>query len=478
MYKIKHDSNGDVTLYRARLVAQGFTQHPGEDFFETFAPVAKIESIRMLLAIAAILDWEIHVIDVDSAFLNSKMPQDQTVYLSQPPGYIVEGKEDFVWKLGKALYGLKQSGHLWYQKLRSILELIGFHACKSDPCVFICSSPSATSIISSHVDDLGLYCDSVAEVVLLKSQIRKHVSIKDLGEIQSILGIEVIRDCKACTISLSHHRYIDEIVAHFGQSQAKDVHSPMEMGTHLNLSQCPSTSQEIADMRLKPYQAAVGALNHAAVMTRPDISKAVQTVAQFSSNPGKHHWDAVIRIIRYLRTTRNLVLTLGGKSAAIQLLGYCDADYANSPDHGHSISGYAMVLGNGCFSWSSKKQTATALSTGEAEYYATTHAGREVLWLRQLLAEIGFAPSMGTTLCIDNTSSICMIETPDQVTNCTKHISIAYHWIHEEVQKQTIIPEYVPSDQNISDIFTKGFHAPRHKELVHALGMNLRADAS
>jgi len=184
-----------------------------------------------------------------------------------------------------------------------ILEQIGFHTCKSDPCVFIHSSQSATSIISSHVDDLGLYCDSVVEVQLLKSQICKHVSIKDLGEIQSILGIEVIHDRKAHTISLSHHRYIDEIVARFNQSQVNDVHSPMEMGTHLNLGQFPSTPQEIADMRLKPYQAAVGALNHAAVMTHPDISKAVQTVAQFSSNLGKYHWDGVIRIIQYLRPT-------------------------------------------------------------------------------------------------------------------------------------------------------------------------------
>src|SRR6202521_650990 len=220
VYKIKRNSGGDISLYRARLVAQGFTQRPGEDFFETFAPVAKIESIRMLLAIAAILDWEIHVIDVDSAFLNSKIPEDQTVYLSQPPGYIAEGKEDFVVKLGKALYGLKQSGHLWYQKLKGILELIGFHACKSDPCVFIQSSSAATSIISSHVDDLGLYCSSKGEVKLLKSQIRKYVSIKDLGEIQSILGIEVIRDQQARTISLSHRRYIDEIVNRFGQTDA------------------------------------------------------------------------------------------------------------------------------------------------------------------------------------------------------------------------------------------------------------------
>jgi hypothetical protein len=203
-------------------------------------------------------------------------------------------------------------------------------------------------------------------VKLLKSQIRKHIFIKDLGEIQSILGIEVICDRQAHTISLSHCCYIDEIVNCFGQTDAKDVRSPIKMGTCLTQAQCPSTPEEITLMCSKPYQAAVGSLNHAAVMTHPDISKVVQIVAQFASNPGKHHWDAVIHIIRYLKTTRNWVLTLGVKSAPMELIGYCDADHANSPDHGRSISGYAMVLGKGYFSWSSKKQTATALSTGEA----------------------------------------------------------------------------------------------------------------
>ena len=121
---------------------------------------------------------------------------------------------------------------------------------------------------------------------------------QDLGEMQSTLGIEVIHDRKAHTVSFSHHCYIDEVVTRFCQTSVKDVRSPIEMGTCLNLSQCPSTPDEISQMCLKPYQAAVGSLNHAAVMTHPDIAKAVQTVAQFSSNPGKHHWDAVICIIR------------------------------------------------------------------------------------------------------------------------------------------------------------------------------------
>lgn len=478
VYKIKRDADGNITTYRARLVAQGFTQKPGVDFLETYAPVAKIESIRLLLALAATLDWEIHVIDVDSAFLNSDMPEDQTAYLKQPPGHEAKGKEDWVWFLSKALYGLRQSGHLWYQKLKGILVKIGFKPCKADPCVFVRIRGNAISIISSHVDDLGMYCNSKAEVTLVKSEIRKYVSIKDLGEISTILGIEVIRNRSARTISLSHRRYIDEIVKEYGQESAKSVSSPIAMEARLTTADSPKTPAELADMRNVPYQNAVGSLNHAAVMTRPDISKAVQTVAQFSSNPGRKHWSAVTRIIRYLKHTRDWVLTLGGKQSHVNVIGYCDADYANSPDHGRSISGYAMMFGSGCFSWSAKKQTATALSTGEAEYYATTHAGREVLWLRQLLTEIGFGPSQGTTLRIDNTSSIRMIDTPDQVSNRTKHIKVNYHWIREEVaERGTIVPEYIPSSQNISDIFTKGFHAPKHKELSRMLGMVPRTDA-
>ena len=123
----------------------------------------------------------------------------------------------------KALYGLKQTGHLWYQKLKGILEQIGFLTCKSHPCVFIRTSSATTSIISLHVDDLGLYCSFKEEVKLLKLQIHKHVSIKDLGEIQSILGIEVICDWKAHILTFSHCRYIDEVVTRFGQTGAKDV---------------------------------------------------------------------------------------------------------------------------------------------------------------------------------------------------------------------------------------------------------------
>ncbi len=217
-------------------------------------------------------------------------------------------------------------------------------------------------------------------------------------------------------------------------------------------------------------------------MTHPDLAFPTHKVAQFMQNPGKAHWHAVQRIIRYAYTTRNNVLTLGGaspKPGVSPLYAYCNADFANEKDHACSVSGYALFYGNqGAFAWSAKKQTATALSTGEAEYYSGTHGGREVLWIHQFLCEIGFKESAPTPLKIDSTSAIHTIETPDQVSNRTKHINVAYHWIHEAVKAKIMQPEYVPIEDNVADICTKSLMRPKYETFSQMLGMRPRQDAS
>lgn len=480
VYRIKRDEAGRITRYKARLVARGFTQKPGVDFDETFAPVARIESIRLLCAIAAALDWEIHVIDVDSAFLNSEMPDEQPAYVKQPAGFEAKGREHLVWLLLKALYGLKQSGYLWYKKLKSILIEIGFVVCLADPCVFVRRRKTGICIIASHVDDLGLYVSSLNELKRLKDEFGAHVSFKDQGEIRHILGIEVIRDRAAHTISLSHRRYIDSMIKTYGLESANPVTTPEQTGLRLSRRHCPTTDEETREMRNVPYQNAVGALNHCAVMTRPDIAHAVQQVAQFAADPGRLHWTAVKRVLRYLKGTRELALTLGGQfdGDTITPHAFSDADFANSPDNGRSVSGYAVMLGAGIFSWSAKKQTATALSTGEAEYYAATHVGREILWLRHLLAELGFTQTNPTTLHIDNTAAIRILTTPDETSTRTRHIRLSYFWIKDEIVRKQITPQHVTSAENTADIFTKGLPTATHGHLVRSLGLLLRTDAS
>ena len=224
-----------------------------------------------------------------------------------------------------------------------------------------------------------------------------------------------------------------------------------------------------------PYQHAVGSIMHTAVYCRPDVAKAVQAVSQYNSDPGAAHWEATKRIIQYLNTTRDYVLVLGGDDD-MKITAYSDSDWANSKDHARSISGYAVYFGSSLFAWSAKKQTSTALSTGEAELYAGTHVGREIMWMRSLLFELGLHTPGPTTLLIDNTSTIRMIKNGDEVSPRTKHIHIAYWWIREAVAKRCITLSYVPTEENVADLFTKALAVPRHKKLVKMLGMAPRTD--
>jgi len=159
------------------------------------------------------------------------------------------------------------------------------------------------------------------------------------------------------------------------------------------------------------------------------------------------------------------------------MIGYCDSDFANSTDHAHSILGYSVFIGGGCFSWASKKQTATAFSSGEAEYYATCGIGREIVWLRQLSSEIGFGFSEPTSTFSDSNVAMAIIQNPYRVTNRTKHINIQYHWIREAVRKKVIAFSRVDTEENVADIFTKGLPRPRHEMLSRMLGVHPGNDA-
>lgn len=456
VFAVKRNANNpeDIEAFRARLVAQGFTQIPGIDFFNTHAPTARIESIRGIATVAAIKDWEIHVVDVKSAYLNSEIPDDQPAYVKQPPGFAVKGKEDWVWKLNKALYGLKQSGYLWYEKLKGVLVSLKFQVCTSDPCVFFRHSSSGILIIATHVDDLALFGTSSLEISKFKSEFKAHFDISDKGEISQFLGMTVTRDRSAHTISFSQRSYILSVVSRFRLDNATPVRTPMEM-VILSKADCPADgSEEMKDMRSVPYAEAVGSLMHPAIMTRPDITRSVQQVAQFMQNPGCTHWKAVQRIIHYLKGTSDFVLVLGG-TESLAFCAFTDSNFVECPsDHGRSVSGAILSFGLGCFSWFTRKQTAVATSTGEAEYYAAGSCGREVIWFRQLLQQLGFMQSAPTTMFVDSTSALKNLNSP-QITNANKHIKIHRHWIRAAIKEGDIVTDYVPSKDNFTGIFTK-----------------------
>lgn len=348
-----------------------------------------------------------------------------------------------------------------------------------DPCIFICHKNSNTTFISSHVNDLGLFCNSKKEIATVQSKFLQHIKIKDSGEIKTILWIEVTHDCEKCTISLSHQQYIINMVTEYNQTNSKPIYMPMEEGTYLSQVEfCLKNLKRSVLCAPFPTRTSLATLNHTAVMTWPDISKVVQPVAQFSSNPGMRHWNTALCIVKYLNTMKDWVLNLGSKleSKIPTFIAYSDVNHANHPDHGWSISGYGILnvtcngIG-GVHAWCSRKQTSTALSTHEAEYISSVNTSHKVVWQHKLYSELGFVQRAWIHFFTNNNSALKTINSPDQVTNCTKHIHYNYHWIKEVACKHVILLEHVPSELSAADIFTKAFHAPWHKEFCRMLGM-------
>ncbi len=287
----KKDAAGNVVRYKARLVAQGFSQVPGVDYFNTFAPVARLASIRTVLAFAVAENYETGQIDIKGAYLNGELTKDEVIYMKQPPGYSVSDPNgtNLVCHLQKTLYGLKQSGRRWYQKLVEIMDQLGFKRCEVDQAVFYRQGEEKLIIVLVHVDDCTIVVKTQPLIARFKIEIAKHVEITDLGDLHWILGIEVLRIREERRILLSQRSYIDSVLRHYGLEDLKPVSTPMDPNLRLTSAQSLKSTEDFARMRNIPYHEAVGSLMYASLGTRPDITYAVQTVSQFSTNPGVEH---------------------------------------------------------------------------------------------------------------------------------------------------------------------------------------------
>ena len=318
-----------------------------------------------------------------------------------------------------------------------------------------------------HVDDCSIVGKTKALIVRFKVEIAKHVEITDMGELHWILGIEVRRIRKERRILLSQKSYIDSILRRYGFEDLKPVSTPMDPNVRLTSAQSPSTTEEIAAMRHVPYHEAVGSLMYATLGTRPDICFAVQSVLRFNSKPGLIHWEAVKRIFRYLKGTRDLWLAYGG--AAKELVGYADA-YGSMGEDRKAISGYVFLINAGAVSWSAKRQDIISLSTTESEYVATTYAAKEALWLCQLILQV-FGINLGpTNLFSDNQSAIALTK-EHQYHARTKHINVRFHFIRWIIEDGKLRLIYCPTDEMVADVLTKALVSTKVKHFAMELGL-------
>jgi hypothetical protein len=335
----KRGPDGEKLKLRARLVANGQRQKHGLDYSETFAPTTNMTTIRTVLAIAAHRDWEIHQIDIKSAYLNAELKD--TIYMRAPPGYLKAEDEGKVLLLLRSLYGLKQAGFEWSEELEKFFLDAGFTRSQVDQAVYFRREAEEHTVITVSVDDMAVTSQHLKHIVRFKAQLRERFEISDLGELTWLLGLKVERDRAQRTIALSQKAYVNTIAERFNLQDAKAAYIPMTAGAILSTDQSPSTHAEAQEMEEVPYQCGIGSLMYAATSTRPDIAFPVAILSQFMRNPGSTHWEAVKDVIRYLKGTADLKLTLGGTSAGLE--AFVDADWASQP-HRHSMHQEKWIL--------------------------------------------------------------------------------------------------------------------------------------
>jgi hypothetical protein len=297
--------------------------------------------------------------------------------------------------------------------------------------------------------------------------------MSDLGPIHWILGIEVTRDREKRTIALSQRMYIDTIIAQFGMQDAKPVATPMAPKQALSKEDCPKpSSEEWREMRQVPFQSGVGS-SMWTLATRPDVAYAVQMLSQFSSNPGRTHWVANKRLLRYLNGMCNLALILSAPNPDEPVIqGWSNADWGADPDECKPITGYAFQLGAGTVTYLLRKQPTQAFSSVESEYMAAGAATQEAMWLRSLLSKLGFAQREPTTIHVDNQGAIALSKNPTHHAR-VKHIDIRHHFIRDHVRERAVSILWCPMEAQTADVLTKPLDRIAHER--HCQGMGLRA---
>ena len=442
VFKNKKDDQGTIVRNKARLVAQGYNQREGIDFEDSYAPVARLEAIRMFLAFAAYKDFIVYQMDVESAFLNGILNEE--VYVAQPPGFESTEFPARVYKLHKAVYGLKQAPRAWYETLSEYLVESGFVKGQIDKTLFTKGVNDDLIMVQVYVDDIIFgskskdQCDYFAKVMTSKFEMSM------MGEMNYFLGLQVKQTAEG--IFLSQTKYAKELVKKFGlKDSAKPKKVPMSPTTKVDMQ------IEEPDYDITKYRRIIGSLLYLTA-SRPDISFAVGFCARFQAAPKESHYQIALHVLKYVKGTTNLGIWYP-KDDSFDLHGYTDSDFGGCRIDRKSTSGTCQFLGNKLISWMSKKQTSVGRSTAEAEYVAAGNCCAQLLWMQHQLRDYGIVNERSKIHC-DNQAAIAMMHNP-VFHSKAKHIEIIHHFIRDHVEKKHVEVIYEPTDTNTADIFTK-----------------------
>ncbi|KAH9741041.1 retrovirus-related pol polyprotein from transposon RE2 [Citrus sinensis] len=442
VFRIKYNPDGSISKYKARLVAKGFHQTQGVDFFETFSPVVKPCTIRIILSLVVMNHWTIRQLDVNNAFLNGILIED--VFMHQPEGFVHPQFPAHICKLTKALYGLKQAPRAWYDRLKASLIQWGFVTSKSDTSLFVHHVAGEIIVALIYVDDILITGSNSLLVEKVIHQLGAEFALKDLGEFNYFLGLDVTPNVDG--LHLSQTKYIGDLLKKAQMVNCKGCSTPM--------SSTEKLVKDKGEVFENPslYRSLVGSLQYV-TLTRPEIAFTVNKLSQYLSNPSVLHWQACKRVLRYLQYTADHGLQFYS-SGSLSLTAFSDADWGSDLDDRKSVGGYCVYLGNNLVLWSSKKQHIVSRSTAESEYRALALTTAEVLWITYLFKELKVSLLRSPVLYCDNKSAEALASNPKYHSK-TKHIELDLHFIREHVSRKELQINHVPSCDQVADILTK-----------------------
>ena len=402
-----------------------------------------MQSLRVLLALASQRGAHLHQLDVKTAFLYGAL--DEELYMEQPPGQQKKGEEELVCKLKHSIYGLKQSPRQWYHCMSEFLQKFGLVQLEADHAIYVWKEHPTELFLGLYVDDLLIGSTNMELLTRLKEALSSRFEMKDMGAASYILGIRIFRSGSHLFMSQSH--YVKGILQLFGMAACHGSKTPCEAGVVIRADDESDVCEETV-----PYREAIGSLMYLTTSTRPDLATSVSMLSSFLEKPRVSHWQAVKRVFRYLAETVEYGLRFDRQDST-HLIGFSDADWAGDVSTRKSRSGFIFVLGGAAVSWQSRLQDIVTLSTAEAEYVAATEAGKESVWLGQLLFELG-ETNVQSDLYLDNQSAIKIAKNP-VFHRRTKHIDVRYHKIREWVAMKKFDVKFVRSIDMAANFLTK-----------------------
>lgn len=460
VFKTKLNENGEVDKYKARLVAKGYAQQHGIDYNEVFAPVARWDTIRTVLALAAQKGWSVYQLDVKSAFLHGDLDED--VYVEQPLGYVRKGEEQKVYKLRKALYGLKQAPRAWYSKIEAYFLKEGFTRCNYEHTLFVKSEEGGKRllIISLYVDDLIFTGNDACMFEKFKSSMKDEFEMTDLGKMKYFLGVEIMQ--KPEGIYLSQKRYAGELLERFHLQNGNSVKNPIVPGSRF------SKEGRGAKVDATLYKQLIGSLMYITA-TRPDLMYVTCLLSRYMASPTEMHMQAAKRVLRYLKGTVSLGLFYK-RGDVTELAAYTDSDYAGDIDDRRSTSGYVFLLNGGAVSLASKKQPVVTLSTTEAEFVAAAACACQCVWMRRILEQLDCLQLQPTTILCDNSSTIKLSKNP-VLHGRSKHIDVRFHFLRDLTKEEVVRIIHCGTKEQVADIMTKPLKLDMFIKLREELGV-------